>query len=131
MRSIPSAESSRAIGPSSPGFREAGASIPIRSIVEKSLPAGSMESRPPSSGLPERGSICRLQRPVESAPAVAMASLAGGGGLAPRSGFQPREDKDSPLTPWLIGLAIAASVAELLLRRRSNAARIPPLAEAP
>src|SRR5688500_7492720 len=70
----------------------------------------------------ELGSSCRLQKPVEPAPAVALASHAGGGGLAPRSGFQPRDDQKSSLAPWLIGLAIVASVAEVLLRRRSNVA---------
>ncbi len=68
------------------------------------------------------GSMCGSQKPVESAPAVAMSSLAGRGGLAPRAHFQPRDDQQSWLASWLIGLAIAASVAELLLRRRANAA---------
>ena len=51
-----------------------------------------------------------------------LASLAGSGRLAPREVFHPRGDLRSPLAPWLLGLAIAAAIAELFVRRRRTAA---------
>jgi hypothetical protein len=55
-----------------------------------------------------------------------IAKLEGKGGLAPRSAFQPLTDAHSDLAPWLFALAIAAAMAELLLRRRSRDARALP-----
>jgi hypothetical protein len=56
---------------------------------------------------------------VRSVPLAAsvIASLTGGRGLAPGSTFSAREDVTSPLAPWLFGLALAAALAELLVRR--------------
>ena len=48
----------------------------------------------------------------------AVASLAGNGGLAPREAFRPRGDLRSAIAPWLLGIAIAAGIAELFVRRR-------------
>jgi hypothetical protein len=58
--------------------------------------------------------------PADSAD---LAKLGGQGGLAPRSAFQPLTDAHSDLAPWLFALAIAAAIAELLLRRRGRDAR--------
>lgn len=44
--------------------------------------------------------------------------LAGRGGLASRESFRPRGDQRSAIAPWLLGIAIAAAVAELFVRRR-------------
>ncbi len=49
---------------------------------------------------------------------AALASLAGTGPLAASSYFPPREDIDSPLAPWLFGIAIVAALAELFVRRK-------------
>ena len=38
--------------------------------------------------------------------------------LAPTDAFAARQDVDSPLAPWLFGLALAAALAELVVRRR-------------
>jgi len=53
---------------------------------------------------------------VAGAPQVA--TLVGTGGLAPADAFAARQDVDSPLAPWLFGLALAAALAELVVRRR-------------
>ncbi len=45
-----------------------------------------------------------------------VASLAGGGGLAPRDAFAARGDVASPLAPWLLGLALLAALVELTVR---------------
>jgi hypothetical protein len=52
------------------------------------------------------------------APAAEVDKLKGEGALAPRDAFQPRGDVRSDLAPWLLGLAIAAAIAELFVRRR-------------
>jgi hypothetical protein len=44
--------------------------------------------------------------------------LAGTGPLAASSYFPAREDLDSPLAPWLFGVAILAALAELFVRRK-------------
>jgi hypothetical protein len=48
----------------------------------------------------------------------ALAALAGTGSLAASSYFPAREDLDSPLAPWLFGVAILAALAELFVRRK-------------
>ncbi|MEO7823309.1 MAG: BatA domain-containing protein [Gemmatimonadaceae bacterium] len=48
-----------------------------------------------------------------------VAKLAGKGGLAPRSAFQPRTDVRSDLAPWLLALALTLAIAEVFVRRRS------------
>ena len=44
--------------------------------------------------------------------------LAGTGALASRVAFRPRGDLRSALAPWLLGIAIAAAIAEMFVRRR-------------
>ncbi|MDO8501846.1 MAG: BatA domain-containing protein [Gemmatimonadaceae bacterium] len=53
-------------------------------------------------------------------PASVIMSLAGSGGLAPREAFRAYDDVRSPLAPWLLGLALAAALGELIVRRRDN-----------
>jgi hypothetical protein len=48
----------------------------------------------------------------------ALAALAGTGSLAASSYFPARDDVDSPLAPWLFGVAILAALAELFVRRK-------------
>jgi hypothetical protein len=55
---------------------------------------------------------------IPADPSV-LAALEGKGGLAPRTAFQPLTDARSALAPWLFALAIAAAIAELLVRRRA------------
>jgi len=49
-----------------------------------------------------------------------LATLGGTGGLAPADTFTARQDVESPLAPWLFGLALAAALTELVVRRRSG-----------
>ena len=63
-------------------------------------------------------------RALEPMTPTAMASLTGTGGMAPRDAFRPRTDVRSGLAPWLLGLAIAAALAELILRRRSSSVTV-------
>ena len=58
----------------------------------------------------------RSTRPLAS---TIIASLSGRGQLAPSDGFATRQDLASPLVPWLFGIALAAALAELLVRRNS------------
>jgi len=62
------------------------------------------------------------EEPHSSKPAATavMASLSGGGSLAPSDVFAARSDITSPLAPWLLGIALAAALGELLLRRDST-----------
>jgi len=50
-----------------------------------------------------------------------IAKLAGSGRLASRDAFQPATNTRSTLAPWVFGLAIAAAVAELFVRRGRKA----------
>lgn len=61
------------------------------------------------------------EEPHSSKPATTavIASLSGGGSLAPSDVFAARNDITSPLAPWLLGIALAAALGELLLRRGS------------
>jgi hypothetical protein len=49
-----------------------------------------------------------------------VAQLSGSAGLAARGAFQSPSDTRSTLAPWLLGLAILAAIAELLVRRRAR-----------
>ena len=53
-----------------------------------------------------------------SADDATVSRLAGTGGLASRDSFRPRGDLRSSLAPLLLGIAIAAAIAELFVRRR-------------
>lgn len=63
---------------------------------------------------------CVARTSTIPANADKIARLAGSGGLAPREAFKPRSDVHSSLAPWLLGLAIAAAIAELLVRGRRS-----------
>ena len=54
---------------------------------------------------------------------AAVVRLAGQGGLAPREAFRSRSDIRSAMAPWLLGIAIAAAIAELFVRRRRVASQ--------
>ena len=62
---------------------------------------------------------------VSLAPAgpAALANLEGQGGFAGSEAFEPSDDVQSSLAPWLLALAIAAAIAELFVRRRRADAR--------
>jgi hypothetical protein len=65
------------------------------------------------------GPCSRTTSLIPADPGV-LAVLEGKGGLAPRAAFQPLTDTRSDLAPWLFALAIAAAIAELLVRRRAR-----------
>lgn len=67
---------------------------------------------------------CVAGRARVPAPVADVDKLAGQGALASRDAFQPRSDVRSGLAPWLIGLAVAAAIAELFVRRRRAENRI-------
>jgi len=67
---------------------------------------------------------CSAHRKFEPMGAMAIASLTGMGGMAPRKGFSLRGDAHSWLAPWFLGLALLAAVTEMFLRRRSGGARV-------
>ena len=46
--------------------------------------------------------------------------LAGTGRLAAAADFPPAADVDSPLAPWLLGIALLLAIAEMVLRRSSK-----------
>lgn len=63
---------------------------------------------------------CEEPHSSEPAATAVMASLGGGTSLAPSDVFAARNDITSPLAPWLLGIALAAALGELLLRRGSS-----------
>ena len=63
---------------------------------------------------------CEHSGAFAAADPKSVAALAGGKSLAPRTAFSPRTDKQSRLTPWLLGLALLSALAELLVRRRNQ-----------
>jgi hypothetical protein len=63
----------------------------------------------------------RITSSIPADPAD-VAKLEEKGDLAPRSAFQPLDDAHSDLAPWLFALAIAAAIAELVIRRRARGA---------
>jgi aerotolerance regulator-like protein len=64
---------------------------------------------------------CEEPHSSEPAPTAVMASLSGGGSLAPSDVFAARNDVTSPLAPWLLGIALAAALGELFLRTPTTA----------
>ena len=62
---------------------------------------------------------CGESRSTKPLASTLIASLGGRGQLAASDAFTAREDIASPLAPWLLGIALAAALAELLVRRRS------------
>lgn len=65
-------------------------------------------------------SPCSAITSLVPADPESIARLEGKGGLAPRAAFQPLSDARSDLAPWLFALALAAAIAELLVRRRNR-----------
>ena len=63
---------------------------------------------------------CESRAVSRAADPEVIARLAGSGGLAAGEAFRPRGDLHSALAPWLLALAIAVAIAELLVRRRRN-----------
>jgi hypothetical protein len=68
----------------------------------------------------EMAGACAADKVTLAASPAQVASLTGTGGLAPRDSFEPRDDVRSTLAPWLIGLGLFASLAELFVRRRRD-----------
>ena len=62
---------------------------------------------------------CDAGRAFNPLPPVAMASLAGSGGNAPRNAFRAPSDTRSPVAPWLYLLALFTAIAELFVRHRA------------
>jgi hypothetical protein len=62
---------------------------------------------------------CGEPRSMEPLASAVIASLSGRGGLAPSDAFRARQDVASPLAPWLFGIALAAALVELFVRRIS------------
>jgi hypothetical protein len=65
-------------------------------------------------------SDCAFRRATRSAARQSLNTLEGTGGLAPRQAFPARRDVPSTLAPWLLGLALAAAVGELFIRRHRD-----------
>ena len=64
---------------------------------------------------------CAAVTALTLADPATIARLERSGGLAPRQSFPALSDAQSGLAPWLFALAIAAAIAELLVRRRGRA----------
>ncbi|HEX5970863.1 MAG TPA: BatA domain-containing protein [Gemmatimonadaceae bacterium] len=64
------------------------------------------------------GSRARTGMPVDSAR---VSALVAGGGAASGSVLASGTERPAPVAPWLLALALACALAELLLRRRSEA----------
>ncbi|HMA20978.1 MAG TPA: BatA domain-containing protein [Gemmatimonadaceae bacterium] len=91
----------------------------VRSVAIPVSPVGDLVIRPDFVGLAATLSRdCIRQTSAIPAGLDRIAALAGSGGLAARESFKPRADVRSDLAPWLIALAIVASIAELFMRRR-------------
>lgn len=67
---------------------------------------------------------CIRKTSVVPAGADRIAALTGNGGFASRESFKPRADVRSDLAPWLVALAIVASLAELIVRRRRHVSAV-------
>lgn len=64
---------------------------------------------------------CASRTALRPASPAVIAGLGGPGNLVSARAFSPREDVRSGLAPWLIGLALAAAITELFVRRRKSA----------
>ena len=92
----------------------------IRSVGIPVADAGDLVIRPEFIALVrEIVAPCGEPRSTRPLAATAIASLGGRGQLAPGDAFAARQDISSPLAPWLFGIALAAALAELLVRRFS------------
>lgn len=92
-----------------------------RSVAIPVSQAGDLAIRPEFIRL-TRDLMTPCRADARSAPLAAakLSSLAGAGGFAPRDAFRTRADETSALAPWLFGLALAAAIAELFVRRQGK-----------
>jgi hypothetical protein len=93
----------------------------VRSVAIPVTPIGDLVLRSEFVALVrEIASPCRPRIPTKTLSASQTSSLAGAGPLAPGNAFVALEGIPSPLTPWLLGIALFAAAAEFLLRRRRS-----------
>ncbi len=93
----------------------------IRSVDIPVANVGDLVIRPEFVALTkEIAAPCGERHSSKPVSAAAIASLSGSGKLAPSDAFTARNDITSPLAPWLLGIALAAALAELFLRRGSS-----------
>lgn len=92
----------------------------LRSVAIPVPVAGDLVIRPEFLRLVEAiAAPCGDKPSTMPLAAASVASLAGGGSagrLSPGSAFEARGDIASPLAPWLLGIALAAVLGELLVR---------------
>jgi hypothetical protein len=95
----------------------------VRSVAIPATPVGDLVMRHEFVRLvTSLSGPCAWRTALLPADPAAIARLEGSGGEAPRTAFRPMTDVRSTLAPWLLALAIAAALAELLLRRRARTA---------
>jgi hypothetical protein len=91
----------------------------VRSVAIPVTPVGDLVIRSDWAHL-----VAELSRPCAAVTSLVradpsdIAPLTGAGGLASRDAFEPVTNTRSTLAPWLFGLAVAAAIAELFLRKR-------------
>jgi hypothetical protein len=91
----------------------------IRSVAIPVMAVGDLVIRPEFIALVrEIAAPCGESRSTTPL-ASTIASLGGRGPLATNDAFAARRDIPSPLAPWLFGIALAAALAELVVRRMS------------
>ena len=96
----------------------------IRSVAIPVATIGDLVIRPEFIALVrDLAAPCGEPRSTTPLSSTAIASLGGRGRLAPSDAFATRQDIASPLAPWLLGIALAAALVELLVRRRSPSPR--------
>jgi hypothetical protein len=92
----------------------------VRSVAIPVEPVGDLVIRPEFVSLVNAiASPCGGLASANSLGEKAVAALTGSGPLAMGRDFAPRQDIPSPLAPWLLGLALAAALGELVVRRRA------------
>jgi hypothetical protein len=98
-----------------------GAETCTRSVAIPVTPVGDLAIRPELARL-VRDLTAPCGDPVSTIPSGrgALEALRGGAALAPASAFQSKSNIPSPLAPWLLGLALVAAIAEVLVRSRTS-----------
>jgi hypothetical protein len=92
----------------------------IRSVAIPVMSAGDLVIRPEFVALVNAiAAPCGGIASANSLGEKAVASLTGSGPLAAGRDFPPQQDIPSPLAPWLLGIALAAAVGEMFVRRQS------------
>ncbi len=102
--------------------------------IEEPLDAGCL--RRVAIGVPDAGDLplrpafqrvvrglmapCGAARSSVPADSATVARLSGSGSLAAAGALAGREQRSSPLVPWLLGLALVCALAELAIRARSS-----------